>query len=454
LLIFILFFSLILFITSFIVLALELGLPILNLDHDVLWRVLYISGWAFIIIAVFYYFKILHGYNISNSLRYKKLESIVKNIITKRIDKTNDLEKRSKDKINTGIHFLDSSLGGGVHVGDVIVFEGDIGNSLEDIMTHLLYAGLRKGYYSIYVAVSRPPEHVFGKYDEIIDDFNKDINFFIDAMIALQSSDMTYINNDENKRFWGMVTANFIYELERVALDYEKLNECKKKLHKKIKNNDPLNKKEIFSTIRKNLNLNHEIITNDKEVLPSFYEFIENDFLYIIDYNKRLIGEDESKHNNKYTDLFTDWRKYHSIDNPIDIENLHGCLRNIRTIIGDKRGAKPLWQVWDSTSTIFHLTVRDQDSLHKTMDFFFHQASSAKINNYIIFHSFKKGMHDEKYVRHLEHMADGVVDLYLKKGLTSTLFKFLRASKMKDADVSPVDTPYRIKNGFVEKMWW
>lgn len=446
-LILILFGALVLFITSFIILILEL-------QPHYLWTIFYAFGWTFILAAVVYYFKILHGYNISNSLSWKKFKSFIKNINLKRAQAQKSSRKRPDNRIPTGIHFLDSSLGGGIHIGDVVLFEGEIGNSLEDIMTHLLYAGLRQGYHSIYVAVSRPPEHVFAKYDKMIKEFNSGINFFIDAMITLQNSEFTYINKKPNQRFWNMVIDNFIYELERVTFDYEKLTEYKNELHEQIKKYVPLDKREIIEKLHKILISTQYTIKNDTEILPTFYDFIKDDSLYIIDYNKCLIGEDKSKDENEYTCLFTDWRKYHPIDNPIDIENLHGCLRNIRKIMVNKRGNKPLWQVWDSTSTIFHLTVRDEDSLHKTMDFFFHQASSAKTNNYIIFHSFKKGMHDEKYVRHLEHMADGVVNLYVKRGLTSTLFKFLRASKMKDADISPVDSPYRIKNGFVEKMWW
>lgn len=412
----ILFGSLILFITSFIVLMFKWGLHmlLLQLEHDTLWRGLYGFGWAFILGAVVYYFVLSHGYNISNHLLYKKFKSFIKNSVSsKRIDKMNDQEK-IPDRIPTGIHFLDLSLSGGVHIGDVVVLEGEIGNSLEDVMAHLLYAGLRQGYHSIYVAVSRPPEHVFGKYDKMIEDFNSEINYFINAMDTLQNSEISYINNINNKdiqRFWEMMTDNFIYELEKVTLNYKELIEYKDELRDKIKKGEQLDRGEIIKKVYKNLISNQEIFRSkyDEVKLPTFEDYIKNDSLYIIDYNKCLIGKDKSKDKNKkYIDLFTNWQRYHPIDNPIDIENLHSCLRNIRKIISKRRGRySPLWQVWDSTSTIFHLTVRDEDSLHKTMDFFFHQASSAKTNKYVIFHSFKKGMHDEKYVRHLEHMADG-----------------------------------------------
>lgn len=356
---------------------------------------------------------------------------------------------------------MDSLLGGGLDVGDVVVLEGEIGTSLEDVMTHLLYSGLRQGYNSIYVPVSRTSESVFSRYDDYIRTYNDKMKFFIDAITTLENEDRSsFVKNDDNIEFWKIIVNNLAYELERFATNHDELKKFREKLHNKIDNKELLIRNEIINNIR-NILVNSkliEILKND-EVLPTFEDFLKIKRLYVVDYNKGLIRRDKplkylKEPEKKYKELLKD-DIYQSIDNITEIENLHNCLKIVRKILRDKkRDSAPIWMVWDSSSTIFHLTVRDRDSLHKTMDYFFHQACSAKENDYIIFHSYKKGMHDDKYIKHLEHVADSVVNLYVKDKLATIPFKFLRVTKKKNANILSAEIPYRINDGFVDKMWW
>lgn len=614
-----------------------------NLSEFINAKALFGLGWFFITLFLVLYFTQTYYYYlrtifnapfISTNIKIPYISKSSESI--SHLNLNNDEVQDKNQKVYSGIYFMDTLLGGGLDVGDVVMLEGEIGTSLEDVMTHLLYAGLRQGYNSIYVPLSRTPESIFSKYDHNIKSFNNKLKSFINALITLQEkpeslfferfdwnevtendykrlieslklnfrigwvsraefekldentirvssvgnyiiikydsekskvslefSDGRFVELDakkendgklyiyfiDNREFWKVIINNLIYELEKFAYNHEELTKYRKKLQNKIKMNEKLAENDIIDGIRdiiidskikgllkifswdeipgkdnnrlieylkQNFGINwvntakiqktdentirlssgdkfvsfkldskrtkailefwngktDEFIVKtvkndkliiydiyDKNVLPTFEDFLKLNRLYIIDYNTSLIKRDRPekllKENElKYRKLLKGDR-YLKIDKAVDIGNLHNCIKVLRKIIRDKKQESgPVWMVWDSSSTIFHLTVRDSDSLHKTMDYFFHQACSTKENNFIVFHSYKKGMHDERSVKHLEHVADSVVNLYVNDKLSTIPFKFLRVIKKKNANILSIEIPYHINEGFVDKMWW
>lgn len=360
-------------------------------------------------------------------------------------------------RIPTGLKFLDdllkeaaSETDKGVVPGSVVLFEGETDSSIGHMMVHLLYLGLQQSHYSIYIAANRPPEIVFRSFDKKIVEFDRDIKDFICCIVSLHRRGL--IKNE----MLSDTIRDFIYELEKFTYKDLRKEKLKERIEEGI--NTGMGENSIIDLIKIGL-FDEECRPKQKDrILPKFKDFLNPrnnglpGLLFVVDYNASLIGEESYIGTEPY--IHRD--QYFKITNTLDIENLHDCSKTIRMIITmkDPHNSKPIRQVYDNSSTIFYLTAKDKDMMHKTMNMFTHQASSARKYGLIIFHSFKKGVHEEKYFKHLEHIADGVISLSVDKELADVPFKFIEVVKMENIVTSTYKTPYRLKDGLIEKMWW
>lgn len=467
------------YIMIFIILVIDVSI-ILSIIHFFnkipLIESLIISGWILLSIIFYNYINALFGYIL---VIYKKRFLLLfdHSLNTLKLKKEYPNKNYIENRFPTGLKLLDKLLFSesendtyrGINAGSVILFEGETGTNVGHLMVHLLYLGLQQGSYSMYITANRPASAVLESFDNNIERANENIENFIKSIMSLKEL------LKKNKTLRESIIRDLIYYLEKFTYNNlwgEHAGKLEMELKSMLADERGFSKEDLKNLIKNKLiDKENMLEQNDKEddnILPKLKDYLKSrkegkpGLLFIVDYNASLLGEEKAI-SRKGED--EDYKKYLEVDfkdqcfnitNAYDIENLHDCLKTIKMIITmkDPNRQKPIRQFYDSTSTIFHLTARDQDMSHKTMAMLFHQFSSAKENEYLIFHSFKKGLSEDKYLGYLEDVADGIVSLSIDRELADVPFRFLQVIKMETITSATNKLPYRLKDGLIEEIWW